>query len=307
MRTVFDNNMVAHLWANQSQHEARSGNGNFYFRDRSLFSYGMHFTVARYLPEDVTHEGQRVVLFTVRNYSVTTQNHKTLARHALNGLPVTVLQVENPDRDFYYNLNAATSDIKDLIAKAKRARKEWTKANYTNGARARADDMNVWASIEGLPTPFPVGCDLLAVADAAIAERKAQYERERAEREARQAANKVLAEQALAEWVAGAHGPIPPQHGYHGVLPTMVRVEGDRLVTSRGAEVPLKDAIRVFRMAARVRAGESVTISNPDRAVGHFTLIGFTREGDIKVGCHTIEFAEAERMARELGLLSVAA
>lgn len=303
MRTVFANSMVAHVWASQSQSYGRSHNGNFYFRDRCLYSYGSHFTVAKFLPEDVTFKGQRVVLFTSRNYSVSTSQHKSCARGALNGLPVKVILVDNPDRDYEFNLRVATAEITDLMGRSKRARKEGNKNYYANSALSIAEHTNNYASILDKPLPFPAGCDLVAAAQQVVAQENERRAAERAAREADQAAKKVLAEQALAEWVQGQHGTIPPQHGYYGILPTKVRVKDDRLMTSRGAEVPLSDAIRVFRMAARWKAGERPSIANRERAVGSFTLIGFTADGDIKVGCHTIEFSEAERMARELGLL----
>jgi hypothetical protein len=37
-------------------------------------------------------------------------------------------------------------------------------------------------------------------------------------------------------------------------LPTMLRTEGDEMVTSRGARVPLADAQRVYRFAMVARA-----------------------------------------------------
>lgn len=45
---VYDNGMVAHVWANQSQDSARSHNGNFYFEGRAIYSYGSHY-VAGYI------------------------------------------------------------------------------------------------------------------------------------------------------------------------------------------------------------------------------------------------------------------
>lgn len=76
MRTVFDNAMTAHVWANQSQSEGRSNNGNFYFTGRRLYSYGSHFIVGIVLP------GIGPILNS-DNYSVTTSGHKSDARRAV--------------------------------------------------------------------------------------------------------------------------------------------------------------------------------------------------------------------------------
>lgn len=44
--TVFDNDMVAHVWAQGKQSMGRSHNGNFYFEAETLYSYGRHYPVA---------------------------------------------------------------------------------------------------------------------------------------------------------------------------------------------------------------------------------------------------------------------
>jgi hypothetical protein len=67
-RHVYSHDMVAHLWAHQSQDSARTANGNFFFTGDTIYSYGHHFPIAR-------HVGG-VVLFTTRGYSVTTAGHK---------------------------------------------------------------------------------------------------------------------------------------------------------------------------------------------------------------------------------------
>jgi hypothetical protein len=74
-RTVFDNAMTAHVWANQSVPEGRSNNGNFYFYGRRLYSYGSHFIVGIILP------GVGPVLNS-DGYSISTAKHKGYAARA---------------------------------------------------------------------------------------------------------------------------------------------------------------------------------------------------------------------------------
>lgn len=79
-RKVHENSMVAHLWANQSQSGAQSGNGNFYFEGRVLWSYGTHFAcgvIAR------GKSGERHVFLTAEKHSVTTSGHMSDARRSL--------------------------------------------------------------------------------------------------------------------------------------------------------------------------------------------------------------------------------
>lgn len=73
IRYVHPADMVAHLWAHQAQDSARiGGRGNFYFEGDTIYSYGSHFPIARHVE---TKRG-RAVLFTTRDYSVTTSGHQ---------------------------------------------------------------------------------------------------------------------------------------------------------------------------------------------------------------------------------------
>ncbi len=81
MKTVFDNSMTAHVWAQNSQYEGRSHNGNFYFEDRVIYSYGRHFPIARHT---FTKQGKPCVLFTTDHYSSSTSQHMNCVSGALN-------------------------------------------------------------------------------------------------------------------------------------------------------------------------------------------------------------------------------
>jgi len=57
MRTVFSNSELAHKWFHANMEHGRTGNGNFYFQNDVIYSYGDHYPIAR--------------KFTVENYNVT--------------------------------------------------------------------------------------------------------------------------------------------------------------------------------------------------------------------------------------------
>lgn len=46
--TVFDNAMTAHVWAQQTQNDGKSHNGNLWFTGRTIYSYGTHFPLATF-------------------------------------------------------------------------------------------------------------------------------------------------------------------------------------------------------------------------------------------------------------------
>lgn len=87
-RTVFDNHMTAHVWAQLTQPEGRSSNGNFYFDGPTLFSYGRHF-VAGYVIPAAPEEGEEarplLTLINGDSYSISTGRHLSYAQSAARG------------------------------------------------------------------------------------------------------------------------------------------------------------------------------------------------------------------------------
>lgn len=77
MKTVFNNDMVAHVWAQGKQGEGRTNNGNVYFRDRIIYSYGSHFPMA-------VRMGVASVIINADTYSISTGGHQSQVRHATN-------------------------------------------------------------------------------------------------------------------------------------------------------------------------------------------------------------------------------
>lgn len=96
MKTVFDRDMVAHLWANKSQDTARVSSGNFWFTGPTLYSYGRHFVCAHHLPEAYNRDGRALALFNDSRYSMTTGRHMDAAWRALPG---RVARVDVPGLD----------------------------------------------------------------------------------------------------------------------------------------------------------------------------------------------------------------
>lgn len=79
MQTKFSNDMVAHVWANQSQEYGQSNNGNFYFQGRVLYSYGSHYIVGI-----IAHDG-RAILNSDSSTMTTSGKHKPAAWWAVRG------------------------------------------------------------------------------------------------------------------------------------------------------------------------------------------------------------------------------
>lgn len=72
----YTNDMVAHIWAQgDPAASGQSGNGNFYFTGRDLWSYGTHFLVGRIMADGVA-------LINNNSHSTSTSGHQSDARGA---------------------------------------------------------------------------------------------------------------------------------------------------------------------------------------------------------------------------------
>jgi hypothetical protein len=75
--------------------------------------------------------------------------------------------------------------------------------------------------------------------------------------------------------------------------PTMLRIVGDEIETSRGARVTVRAAVRAW---PHLKAHQV-----PPQPVGQFEA-GEFRDGILYIGCHAIPVAELNRVAAQLGL-----
>lgn len=129
MKTVVSPDMVAHLWANKSQSSARNSNRSFYFEDDTIYSYGRHFPIARH----ATHKGEPCILFTVRDYSPTTSNHKSMVRRAIqDGTKIFFVREPETHGNFQKMEDDATKWLAEQAEQKKTDKRENAKRNRAN-------------------------------------------------------------------------------------------------------------------------------------------------------------------------------
>jgi hypothetical protein len=309
MRKVFPNDMVAHLWANQAQEEARSSNGNFYFRGDIIYSYGSHFPIAQHV---TGADGTRAILFTTRDYSATTTAHKTTVRRAISEhvkLFTVALIKRNPygdEIDHSYSIRHYTKHIAECVDKAKKAR--GAAAYWAERARGTVEQANEYAAFFGLQDRFALPEDFEAIErraqEKAVAHNARQEERNRVQRarwERERAEDAKRREALIPQWRAG-------ENVYIGrTEKCLLRVKDDTLQTSWGAEVPLDHAVKAFKIIAHCKAAASEYRRNGHTVhVGHFAVDRIEPNGTLHAGCHVIEWDEIERIATALGVLESA-
>lgn len=305
---VYSEDMVAHIWANQTQDSAKNARGNFYFSGTTIYSYGSHFPIATI----VERKGNKCVLFTTRSYSSTTSGHIHLVRGSLRGQDMSVFEV---DDNVEYGKKAVKEEcaayqkrIVDLATVCKRARSN--KAWQLNKLECLVAEANGYANFFGskrkfkVPTDFDVAKELERAKKEAAKENAATKERKRLE-EIQLAENKAVHAAALDRWVAGED--VPRHHFHHADdyentrLRIKTRMNGTKIEhiveTSRGAECPLKHALRILSL---IRAGKEYRRNGHTEHLGEFAVDVIDVEGNLYAGCHRVKRAEIERIAAQV-------
>lgn len=292
-RHVYPADMVAHLWAHQSQQSARNGGGTFYFDGETIFSYGRHFPIARHVE---TKRG-RAVLFTTRDYSVTTTSHKSMVARACQHL--TAFYVQHPtDTDRKAQFEEYRERYRTLARKYSKARSQ--KPWILGRMRRVVEEGNRFAVFFGLRCRLSMPTDESAMEAECkrIEEREAlRRQRELAKRKREEAQRQQEALERVQQWVDGVIDYCP------GYGPIRLRIVGDELQTSRGARVPLAHAVRAFRVIKRLR-DRGQTYERNGRAIrlGHFVLDAVDNAGNVRAGCHDVTWEEIERVAILAGI-----
>jgi hypothetical protein len=243
--------------------------------------------------------GESAVLLTTRTYSSTTSGHVSCVAGACRHL--TVFHVHNPTdlhrADQFSEYRARQVALMRDYAKARTRKPHIFKMVGECVAEA-----NEFAKFFGLRTrlAMPKDGDAMTAECAAIdAKEKARVKRaqSKAKRAAAERDRKRLAD--LEKWV---HGDPCDFHDFYG-LPTRLRIADGELQTSLRAQVPIAKAKQVYRILARLRKkGQTYKRNGETISVGPFALDSMDENGTVEVGCHTIEWAEIERVAKLAGL-----
>jgi hypothetical protein len=301
---VFDTGEVPHLWAHRTQDEARNRQGNLYFTGDTIYSYGSHFPIARHVTNDA---GERAVLFTTATYSVTTSSHCSAVRSAIpSGMQVFYVPNVCQGRysgseltadDHTGNLADYTERIEKHVITSTRARSSYAKEwNHEHAVRLR-DEAFAYCAFFGLPTPNITEVpELDSVALTAIRKREAKRAAEKAEQTKRERAEALVRQQELIiKWRAGEYS------GCFYDVPAMLRIDGDEVVTSRGARFPVSHAKRGLAFVRKVReSGQAYVRNGRTIHLGPYAIDHIEPDGTVKAGCHVVSWEEIERIATAL-------
>jgi len=297
MRHVYPNHEIPHLWAHQSQDEARNSTRSFYFEGTTIYSYGSHFPIARH----VTNErGERAVLFTIAHHSVTTSGHCSAVARAIPA-DVPVFRVPHLRSSWgdlpnhADNVENYVRRISELLGKAKRTRVN--RDCHQREALGLREQLRRYVAFFDLSDVAVPESDELNALQAWITAHE-EEERQRREETARIAEEERRREQAqqIQRFYAG-----DPHISYIAGVSPMLRVVGDEVQTSLGARFPVSHARCALVLIHKVReSGQEYVRNGHTIHLGHYVIDRIEADGTVHAGCHVVKWEEIERITPQL-------
>ena len=309
-KLVFRSDEIPHLWAHKVQSEGRNAQGNLYFENETIYSYGSHFPIARHVTNG---KKQTAILVTTRGHSVTTSKHISMVRRAIPSGTV-IFRVPNVS-DYHChaeNLKTFEQQSENALRKATRSRSNATSLlqdafDYCESAKGYAEFFAVKRlmpkfaflpkakTLDGLKEQFKAQ-------DAKQTVKNVAQDKKRAKRYAELCRIQSLEiGERLTEWCNGASVETWSLQG----ADTALRIVGDTVETSRGANVPISHAITALALVRRVMERQEEFVTNGRTIhVGHYKLDRIAIDGTIYVGCHVIKWDAINRIAPALDVLA---
>jgi hypothetical protein len=296
MKKVVHGREVAHLWAHQTQADARSnGRGNIFFTGDTIYSYGSHFPIARHVENS---KGQKAILFTTKGYSSTTAKHKSYVRNAIPG-SIDVFYVRDVmDKPKVALLDDYQAEINELAVKAARSRqgKDWCLEEL----RKKVEEFSALAEFIGSKRKPKIPDQKWLDEQKKLA--KEQAKNDRAAKEAREAAQRAEDQENFSRWLAGESVWFPSSYRrYNGIKTDYLRIEGEEVVTSSSARVPLDHVRKIVPFVlGLINEGKTYQRNGHTIHLGHYPIESIDADGTLTVGCHRFSKEEILRFAEKL-------
>jgi hypothetical protein len=289
MKKVFSSNAtLAHVWASQSQETGKAN--SMFFQGTEIFSYGHHYCIAKLFG--------KVALVNSRGYSNSTAKHTSNVRRAITHLVTfDVPNVFEPtaQENVTHLANNVADAMLSLIRCLNVSEHKWELKRINEAAQ----DFNLYCETFNIQDRIVLDAETLADLEAIHTEKlvktlvrtTARQERNRLEwiaREKIQEERRVKAEIEYKESVKAwklFQGSIK---GYSNEVFLRINQEKNLVETSRGADVPLDEALSLIMRINRNEAVQGVKI-------GSFEVKELT-PSHLVIGCHNIPLDEMNKV-----------
>lgn len=299
MKKVFSNNdQVIHVWAQRTQHVGYNPKRSLSFNGDTLYSYAT--PIAEFVP------AHKACLISSKSYSNTTAKHIPNSSDIPDSWKVFYVPHlksfggwdKGYDGNFIQaNMRRFEQGYAETMKRLGRCRQA-TIPYIIDSLKEQAKDAKVFAAhfkvkFHASRFPLPSKSVIARIKVQTAEEIKAKAE------ETRQTNARIAAERAveLKAWRAGKAGSL------HGHSKIYLRIKGENVQTSRGAEFPVKAAKLAVKLITRcVAKGELYVRQHGESGVelGQFRIDTIESNGNVKAGCHYVEFDEIQRLAKRI-------
>lgn len=304
MKTVFDNRQAAHVWAQQNQPSGRSNNGNMFFEGRTIYSYGYHFPMASFVTGDT-------VFINSDRYSSSTGKQQGYVSYAVNHknrlyVSTRVIKSFAQEKEFGKATQKALSDdaireAKSWIEKAAKRKARKFAANdliKAQGAMIQAEHIFVYFDAQP-PKEFREFKKTLSGDDVqkVIEAEKSRLDKEEKARIKREKEAQEKLKISCLLWAEFKEHDMPVYQSKK----IYMRINGDEIETTKGAKFPVSHAVKAFKVIRALKdKGQDWHKNGKTIHLGHFEIDSVDALGNVKAGCHFVEWDEIERLARIL-------
>lgn len=276
---------VIHLWANQTQTDARSS--NVFFEGKSIYSYGYHYELGRM--EQIN--GVTVALINAKGYSNTTNKHIYNAWYSVSHIPR--LKCFDGDFDIESALIENQGKLVDKVFNMLNQRSFYSnikKDIYLNNEIKEFNELCIILKRKDLTIELTE--ETISLINSHIKkciDRNRELDAIKNDPETIRKKQELALKKAIKQiesWRLG--GPLV--ESVRKLRPMLLRVHNNEVHTSGGASVPLDHAIRLLSLIERKQAKNGTK-------VGHFTVSSVNKEV-VTIGCHTIALNEARTVLK---------
>lgn len=278
MKTVFKNtDETIHIFAQQVQQEGKNKSRIVFFEGKKIYSYGYHYLLGEFIDNNT-------ILINDKGYSVTTSKHINSLIHATQQY-----------KQFYItrvDIDIVHETFNTLLKKITRARKTSTKNKYIREALSLEVSLVEYHKYinnkEALKnTKYKSVLKYAKVLQDETQLIDLEYSIKEADKKAREF-KKAKTQEQIKKFYKGSINYI------NNLNKELLRVSKnkDSIETSRGANVPLKEAKILYNRI----------INNKDikgLKIGYYTIIGI-KDNILKIGCHNIELKEVHKLKEAL-------
>ena len=285
MRKILKNHSeVAHYWANKVQPE---GNGcSMFYHSETIYSYGNHFPIAK-------HINNGLILFTSKDYSISTSKHKCITRSAIPSeievLTVPIVRIASIS-EHIENISYFINEIKGSFGKSQRARKY--KSMYLETGLNLIKQMERYLELFRIKSKLPnslkksvnlfLNMDNSEVMEVIKSEQEIQKKAVLQERKKQEKKFKQL----LPKWKNGEVYSLPYNKQQY------LRLVNDEIETSLHVKISIDTFNRYYSLL-------KVGVSLIDIKIDHYRV---TKQDSnlLTIGCHVIPVSEINYIAKLL-------